>query len=86
MKIGTIIKNHWAGYKNPIRFFIYTGIQGSYATGIYLDSGRLGKTRHYKHDIQDKSKYEEVGYCRAFDLMKSDLEHFLNGNKNENQL
>jgi hypothetical protein len=74
MKIGTIINNHWASKENPKKYFIYMGTQGKYATGVYLNSdGRLKRTRFYTSDIKDSTNFEVVGYCDAFEIMKSDL-------------
>lgn len=75
MKIGTIIKNHWAGGENnPARYFIYTGIKGRYVTGICLEGNRLGKIEFYKSDVKKNPEtFETVGYCKAFDIMKEDL-------------
>ena len=79
MKIGTIVLNKGAGKKNPIRFFIYTGIKGRFATGINIWNGKLEKCEYYKDDFKDKAKFEEVGYCNAFDMMKAQLQELLGG-------
>ena len=76
MKIGTIINNHYAGYGNPSKYFIYTGIVGDLATGIYLDGHKLKQTRYTKNDFQNSGKFEKVGYSETFDIAKNDLEKF----------
>lgn len=78
MKKGTIIRNHWAGENNPGRYFIYMGISGRYAVGIQYIDGKLQKVNYYKSDFADKEKFEPVGYCNAFDVMKADIEKLLN--------
>ena len=74
MRIGTIIKNHWASKGNPVKYFIYTGTQGKYATGVYLeDNNRLLKLRVYASDFKKKDEFEPIGYSKAFEIMKGDL-------------
>ena len=73
MRIGTIINNHWASEENPTKYFIYTGIKGKSATGITINNGKLEKTEYYKRDLDDKTNFEPVGYCDAFEIMKRDL-------------
>lgn len=77
MKTGTIINNHWAGDSNPIKYFIYAGIEGKYAVGIYLDNGGLKKVKYDKSDVLNSDKFEPVGYCKAFNIMKEDLKNIL---------
>ncbi|KAK9679516.1 hypothetical protein QE152_g40017 [Popillia japonica] len=77
VKKGTIIHNHWAGDKNPTKYFIYTGISGRYANGINWDGKELSKVSYYKEDLADKTMFEPVGYCNAFDIMKADLKRLL---------
>lgn len=74
MKIGTIIKNNWAGDKNPSKYFIYTGIEGKYATGLSLVGGKLKKVKYYKRDFDGKEAFETVGYSKGFDMLKESLE------------
>ena len=79
MKIGSIMINHSAGKDNPLRYFIYTGIDGEFATGIYMTSKmQLGKVHYMKKDIKDTDKFEVVGYSKAFDIMKVDLVNIIN--------
>lgn len=79
MEIGSMMINHSAGKDNPLRYFIYTGIDGEFATGIYLTSKmKLGKVNYMKKDIKDPSKFEVVGYSKAFDVMKVDLVKIFN--------
>ncbi len=77
VKIGTIVLNHWAGEGNPSKYFIYTGIKGKYATGIFLNNGKLETANYYKKDLLDSGKFEPVGYCNGFDIMKEDLKSIL---------
>ena len=84
MKIGTIIKNNWASEGNPAKYFIYTGIEGKYATGVCLaPAGRLEKVLYYKDDFRDaythegEKVFESVGYCDGFDIIKADLQSIL---------
>jgi hypothetical protein len=78
LKIGTIVRNHWASEDNPTKHFIYTGISGELATVISYDGKKLINNKYYKNDLKDTEKYEPVGYCEAFDIMKKDL---INWNK-----
>lgn len=73
MKIGTIVENKWAGQGNPLRYFVYTGISGKYATGISEVNGELERVRYYKEDLLNATMLVPVGYCEGFDLMKADL-------------
>ena len=77
MKIGTIVLNHWAGQNNPAKYFIYTGIKGKYATGIFLNNGKLERVTCYATDFRNKEIFEPVGYCKGFDIMKEDLKSIL---------
>lgn len=81
MRIGTIVKNGWAGEGNPLKYFIYTGVSGKYATGISLENGRLIKIRYYKKDLKETRDGEDVfqivGYSTGIDLLKEDLKRFL---------
>ena len=43
MKIGTILKNNWAGKGNPIKYFIYLGTSGDYIKGLYCVDGKQKK-------------------------------------------
>ena len=74
MKIGTIVCNHWASDDNPIKYFIYTGIKGRYATGIALIEGKLERLNCYASDFKDREVFEPVGYCNAFDIIKEELQ------------
>lgn len=80
MKIGTIIVNHWAGKGNPGKYFIYTGIKGKYATGIYFYENKLHKSKYSKEDFINSGKFEPTGYCNGFDIMKEDLRSLLTAN------
>jgi hypothetical protein len=73
MKIGTIIRNDWAGDRNPTKYFIYTGISGEYATGIALNNGNIKRLRFGKKDFVNDGKFVPVGYCGFADLIKADL-------------
>lgn len=77
MKVGAIIRNHWAGDSNPVRYFIYTGIKGRYATGIYLSDNKLTTVDYLAKDFEDRETFEVVGYCSGFSIMKADLKGFL---------
>lgn len=77
MKIGTIFINHYAGNKNPVRYFIYMGTTGKYVNGIYLNNGKLQKIQYYRDDFET-DMFEKVGYCNAFDVMKGDLSGLVN--------
>ncbi len=79
MKIGTVVKNHYAGKNNPTKYFIYLGISGKYADVIDIHcDGKLHKGRYYKESLKDKTKYEEVGYCNFLDIAKQTLIEHLN--------
>jgi hypothetical protein len=73
MKLGTIICNHWASDDNPTKYFIYTGMQGEYATGICFIDGKIDKLKFYANDFRKSEVFEPVGYCKAFEIMKEDL-------------
>ena len=74
MKIGAIMINHSAGKSNPLKYFIYTGVEGEFTTGVYVTSKmQLGKVHYMKKDIKDTDKFEVVGYSKAFDILKEDL-------------
>ena len=77
MKIGTIVLNHSAGDGNPLQYFIYTGIKGKYATGLSLFNGKLEKVEYHKSDFISSGKFEAVGYCNGFDIIKEDLKSIL---------
>ena len=79
MRKGTIIRNHWASDKNPTRYFIYMGIKGRFAEGIELVDGKLNTVRYHKEDFLNSEAFEKVGYCIAFDILKSDLKKFIEG-------
>lgn len=72
MRIGDIVRNDWASDKNPIRFFIYTGIKGKYAFGICVTENGIEETRYYKEDVET-DKFVVVGRCEYQDLIKKDL-------------
>lgn len=80
MKVGTIIRNHWAGDRNPTRFFIYLGSSGKYVNGLGLVNGRLEKVRFYKSDFKDKNMFEIVGYSTGIDVLKNDIKSYLEEN------
>jgi len=74
MKIGTIIRNHWAGKDNPMRYFIYLGTSGNYVNGVAINSsGKLYKCSYRKHDFDKRNIFEPVGYCEGIEIMKNDL-------------
>lgn len=73
VKIGTIIKNKWAGEGNPGRYFIYTGIKGDYATGFYIKNNNVKKIDFYKGDFQKRDIFIEVGFSNYMDIAKNDL-------------
>ena len=73
MKIGSIINNYWASEGNPTKYFIYTGIKGKYATGICLIDNKLEKIQFYSNDFKNSGKFEQIGFCSAFETMKEDL-------------
>lgn len=73
MKIGTIICNHWAGDKNPYKYFIYLGIEGKYAKGVALYRNKLEKVSYYARDFNNREVFEPVGYCEGLEIMKKDL-------------
>ena len=83
MKKGTILHNRWASDENPTRYFIYTGINEKYATGITFNGKDLEKIKYHRKEFEDDFKINgqlvAVGYCKAFDIMREDLLKFLKG-------
>lgn len=77
MKKGTIIRNHWAGDNNPMRYFIYTGSSGSCVNGIALVSRQLRKAQYYKTDFNNRDIFEIVGQSKGFDILENDLKSCL---------
>ena len=73
VKLGTIIKNKWAGEGNPSKYFIYTGIKGDYATGFYIKNNVAKKIKFYKKDFQKEAIFVEVGFSNYMEIAKNDL-------------
>lgn len=72
MKIGTILKNNWAGKGNPVAYFIYLGTSGDYIKGLYCVDGKLKKARYYKKNMKT-GMIEEAGYSEGINILKQDL-------------
>lgn len=76
MKLGTIIKNNWAGSKNPTKYFVYTGVKGEHATGMCVVNGKIETQNYYKRDVlNDRENFEIVGYCDYIEFIKNALEN-----------
>ena len=72
MNLGDIVRNDWAGDGNPIKYFIYTGISGRYATGLYVSGNEIRPVRYYKEEMKT-DKFVVVGHCNYRDVIIGDL-------------
>jgi hypothetical protein len=79
MKIGTIIRNDWAGDKNPGKYFVYCGIVGKYATGVYVENGKLVDIKFNKYAFKNDGKFVDVGHCDFIGYIKGELDDIKDG-------
>ena len=81
-KRGDIIRNRWAGEKNPTRFFVIWKIYGKRVSVIELINGRLNFEGYSYNNVYElfhdgQPAFVKVGQTRAFELMKEELKGFL---------
>jgi len=64
LQLGTIVKNGYAGDRNPGKVFMVMGISGPYVKVISKDiNGELCWDRYRKSDIEDpEGKFENIGF------------------------
>lgn|GEM_PF-1970610 len=93
MKCGDIVRNYWAGDKNPTRYFVYLKNEGKYTSAISFDGKRLRKAQYYSDHIKkEPDKFVVVGYIDLIDyikaplleLLRSDCREIIGGGENEN--
>lgn len=84
-KQGDIVRNRWAGDKNPTRYFIVWEIRGSKVSVIELDGNKLNfegysySNIYEPHHDSGESAFVKVGETKAFEIMKQDLAVFFKG-------
>lgn len=81
-KQGDILRNRWAGEKNPIRYFIVWKIYGKKVAVVELINNRLNFNKSSYRDVYElyhdgKPAFVKVGHTGAFELMREDLKIFL---------
>lgn len=73
--LGDIIKNEWAGKKNPIRYAIFLYVQNDVVIMLaYIKGKGFEKVRYSKSDIEmEKDIFRYAGHTKVFDEMKNVL-------------
>ena len=66
MKTGGIVKNPWAGIKNPLRISIYIG---NY-TCLYWSLNQFHKA---KYDKEIFERFEVIGQSKGYEIIKEEL-------------
>ena len=81
-KRGDILRNRWAGEKNPTRFFIVWKTYGKKVSVIELINNKLNFEKDSYTDVYElfhdgEPAFVKIGHTRAFELMREDLKMFL---------
>lgn len=79
MKCGDIVRNHWAGENNPIRYFIFIRNEGKYSQVVHIHgNNKLATGRYYSSDLKnDTEHFKVVGYLPLKQIILESLRKFL---------
>ena len=79
MKCGDIVRNHWAGERNPTRYFIYLKNNGKYSEVINFDGKKLRRGKYYNSSFKENpDKFVVVGHINLIGFIKTPLMELLN--------
>lgn len=73
MKCGDVVRNGWAGERNPGKFFVYIGRSGKYAKGIAFNGKGNLQWNEYYSDSLKTDMYQVVGHVPIREIIKQAL-------------
>ncbi|MEO1783271.1 hypothetical protein [Enterococcus diestrammenae] len=81
LRRGDIVRNNWAGHP-CVRYFVYTHSSKNNIFGIEIFNGKPTKAEYSKSVVNKpfadgKPGFEVVGRSKMFDVMRDDLNQFI---------